>query len=413
MAVRQVDASTGCARRGRKDRAWRGASASWWSPSACCCRLRAHLQRSSRWEAPLLTSLPFASPVSIHWTPATAGGGGDGGHGHGHGHSGDGGASASVQSVLRAPGPCASPAGPALAIATFADTTTSDFSDAAADGTYCYSIDVTDGTSTADSPGLTVVVDTLPAVAVAPSPPIAPIGGGIVIQPTSVAAGADLSVPAAPTRLSVSVPRSRPGGARVHVTVRWANPVAADLAHVDVVLNSRRPPRDATDGTLAYRGLATSIVLTMRAGQRRYLALFSVDRSGNVSAAARRVVSLASLVPLRPLSGSSVSTAPRLTWKATKGASYYNLQVFRNGKRVLVAWPSRPSYRLPAGTLLPGTYVVRLARAGDHPRRAALRRPDRARHLHLLARAGSSDRCRRRHWRVPPRQVARRRTPRR
>ena len=112
-------------------------------------------------EAPLLTSLPSASPVIIHWTPATASDGGHG-HGHGHGHSGDGGAPASAQAVLRADGPCASPAGPARAIAAFADTTTSDFSDAVADGTYCYSIEVTDADSTADSPGLTVVVDVDP-----------------------------------------------------------------------------------------------------------------------------------------------------------------------------------------------------------------------------------------------------------
>jgi hypothetical protein len=309
-------------------------------------------------EAPLLTSLPSASPVIIHWTPATASDGGRGhGHGHGHGQGGDGGAPASVQAVLRADGPCASPAGPARAIAAFADTTTSDFSDAVADGTYCYSIEVSDAASTADSPGLTVVVATLPAIAVAPGPPIAPIGGGMVIQPTSVVAAADLSAPGAPTRLSVSVPRSRPVAAPVHVTVRWANPVAADLARVDVVVNSRRWPRDATDGTLVYRGLGTSIVLTMRAGQTRYLALFASDSRGNVSAAARRVVSLASLVPLRPLSGSSVRAAPLLSWKPTKGASYYNVQLFRNGKRVLVAWPSQPSYRLPTGTLRPGTYV--------------------------------------------------------
>jgi hypothetical protein len=106
-----------------------------------------------------------------------------------------------------------------------------------------------------------------------------------------------------------------------------------------------------------YRGLDTSVVLTLRAGQTRYLALFASDSAGNVSAAARRLISLASLVPLRPLSGSSVSAAPLLTWKPTKGASYYNVQLFRNGRRVLVGWPSQPSYRIPAGTLLPGTYV--------------------------------------------------------
>jgi hypothetical protein len=161
----------------------------------------------------------------------------------------------------------------------------------------------------------------------------------------------------------------------VRVTVRWANPVAPDLARVDVVMNSRRPPRAATDGTVVYRGLATSIVLTMRAGQMRYLALFAMDRSGNVSAPARHIVSLASLVPLRPLSGSSVSAAPLLTWKPTKGASYYNVQLFRNGKRVLVAWPSQASYQLQAGTLLPGTYVWFVWPALE-PRRAAPRFAD-------------------------------------
>jgi hypothetical protein len=40
-----------------------------------------------------------------------------------------------------------------------------------------------------------------------------------------------------------------------------------------------------------------------------------------------------------------------------KGSAYYNLQLFRNGKRVLVVWPSQPSYQIPAGALTPGNYV--------------------------------------------------------
>jgi hypothetical protein len=143
----------------------------------------------------------------------------------------------------------------------------------------------------------------------------------------------------------------------VAVTVRWANPIAQDLERVDVVMNAQRPPRDPSDGMVVYRGLGSSVVLTLHAGQKRYLAVFARDSRGQVSAPARRIVSLASLVPLRPISGSSVGAAPMLTWKPMKGASYYNVQVFRNGKRVLVAWPSRPSYRIPAGMLSPGTYV--------------------------------------------------------
>jgi hypothetical protein len=308
-------------------------------------------------EAPVLTSVPSASPVTIHWTPAATGGNNGGGRGngqgHGHGHGGDGGAG-SVQAVLRADGPCASPSSPARVLAIFADNTTSDFSDAVPSGTYCYSIEVTDAASTADSPGLTVVVGDLTAVAPGPSPgPIASAG----VEPASVAATADLRGPVAARQMTIGRPRVRVGASGVHVTVRWTDPIASGLERVDVVMNSRRPPRDATDGTLVYRGQGTSVVVQMRAGQTRYLAVFASDASGNISAVARRVVSLAALVPLRPISGSSVSEAPLLTWKPRKGASYYNLQLFRNGRRVLIAWPSSPSFRVPAPALSPGTYV--------------------------------------------------------
>ena len=316
---------------------------------------------------PFLTSVPSASPVSIHWTPAAAGGNngnnGEGrgnGHGHGHGHGdrdgghdGDG-AAGSVQAVLRADGPCASPSSPARVVAIFADSTTSDFSDPVPSGTYCYSIAVSDAASTAYSPGLTVVVGALAAIA--PGPSAGPIGSAGVAT-ASVAATADLRGPVAARQMTIGRPRVRVGASGVHVMVRWTDPIASGLERVDVVMNSRRPPRDATDGTVVYRGRGTSIVVQMRAGQTRYLALFASDAGGNVSAVARRVVSLASLVPLRPISGSSVSEAPLLTWKPTKGASYYNLQLFRNGRRVLIAWPSRPSFRVPAPVLSPGTYV--------------------------------------------------------
>jgi hypothetical protein len=35
----------------------------------------------------------------------------------------------------------------------------------------------------------------------------------------------------------------------------------------------------------------------------------------------------------------------RLKWTPVPGASYYNLQLFRDGK-ILTAWPSKPHYRL-------------------------------------------------------------------
>ena len=176
------------------------------------------------------------------------------GRGHGRGHRGDGGASATVQAVLRADGTCAAPLGPARTIATFADTTTSDYSDAVAAGTYCYSIEATDATSTAESPGLTVEVDALAAVPIPSAVPIAvvaPVGGGAAIGPAVLGAATTVQLaraPASATLFSVSVPRAKAGTTRVPVTVRWVIPGAADLERVDVVMNARRPPRDRPTG---------------------------------------------------------------------------------------------------------------------------------------------------------------------
>ena len=87
------------------------------------------------------------------------------------------------------------------------------------------------------------------------------------------------------------------------------------------------------------------------------MAVFAYDGNGNVSPPARRKISLASLIPLRPVTGSVVKEPPLLTWKGQDGVVYYNVQIFRNGKRVIVGWPSHASYRVPLGTLEPGTYV--------------------------------------------------------
>ena len=314
-------------------------------------------------QAPVLTSSAFASPVTILWTPAADteddDDDRDDGQGNGQGNGrdeddddDDEDDAPFLQTVFRAPGPCATPAAGGRAVGQFRDAKTSAFSDPAPDGTYCYYVEVRDGSNAATSPGLTVVVDARAraagngALATASGIPVAAPAAGAV----------DKLAPGAPTRLTVSRVRAT-RGVHVPLTVRWANPAAADLARVELVVNRTHSPRSPADGRVIYRGKGRSAVLTLRVGQSGHLALYAVDHSGNISAAARRRVSLAALLPLRPLSGSSLRKAPLLTWKRKQGAVYYNVQVFRSGKRVLVAWPSRPSYRLPAAKLQKGTYV--------------------------------------------------------
>ena len=332
-------------------------------------------------EAPLLTSPAFASPVTIHWTPPVAAspaehgegpGHGDDGHGndgHGNGHGkgndkGDGGA-ATLLSVVRADGPCGTATG-ARTIATFTDPATADFSDPVTDGTYCYAIRATDDSTAAVSPGLTVVVGTqaIAATALVSAAPAA------AVSPVSTSIARDTAAPPSPAKLGISFARRI--AARVPVTVRWKNPAVPDLDRVELVLNGKHPPKSLSDGRVVYRGLEQSFVLPLPAGRTAHLALYAIDQSGNISVASRTVISLAALIPLRPLTGSAVHAAPVLRWEPRKGAAYYNVQVFHQGKRVLVAWPQRPAYRFPAGKLEPGTYVwfvwPALARTHASPR---------------------------------------------
>ena len=169
----------------------------------------------------------------------------------------------------------------------------------------------------------------------------------------------DKTAPLAPTKLKVTRPKSKTKTGSVTFTLRWVKPTAADLDRIVVVLNLKRAPIGPADGKTVYHGLGTAAKLKLLPGQNGYIAIYAFDHSGNYSLKPiRKLLTLAGLIPLRPLTGSVLrTTSPELTWKASSGSTYYNVQVFRNGKHVLVAWPSKASYRIPAGKLRPGTYV--------------------------------------------------------
>ncbi len=366
--------------------------------------------------APVLTSAPFATLVSFSWTP-----------GNGLNTS---------QSVFRSDGPCAMPvsSGQIQPGSPYAGNTTAGYIANVADGVYCYYVQAADLLSTANSPGLTVIVDTHdPAATIAipnasaagvvsgtvsisstsadaasgvatsvqhigatgacPSGPVmgstwdttgvgnglydvcnvvADNAGHVVVATITVtvanappappavppvARAADKKAPGAPKKLTATLALTKAGAKTARVTLRWVKPTARDLDHVIVVLNLAHAPKNPTDGTLMYSGLGDSAVLRLRSGRSGYVAVFAYDQSDNVSKPARKRISAASPVALLPLKGAVVDAAPHLTWTAKKDSAYYNVQIFRNGQRVLIAWPSRASYNVPKGKLASGTYV--------------------------------------------------------
>jgi hypothetical protein len=222
-----------------------------------------------------------------------------------------------------------------------------------------------------DNAGHVAVIPTTVTVANPVTSPVAPVtvpveGNGSatpgVITPAATSPvianpSKDAAAPNAPTKVTVTLPRAKASTGTIAVRLRWVKPTASDLARIVVVLNLKRPPRSPVDGAKVYEGLGTSTLLRFMAGGRGYVALFAYDRSDNVSLPARKLISLAPLIPLRPVTGSSVNTSPRLTWKAQAATAYYNVQLFHNGSRVLTAWPTQAAFSIPAGKLQPGTYV--------------------------------------------------------
>jgi hypothetical protein len=62
---------------------------------------------------------------------------------------------------------------------------------------------------------------------------------------------------------------------------------------------------------------------------------------------------------------------PTLRWAAAPGAGYYNVQIFRGGRRVLNAWSEDTRLRVPEGVLRQGRAYVWVVWPASGPRRAA------------------------------------------
>jgi HYR domain len=96
----------------------------------------------------------------------------------------------------------------------------------------------------------------------------------------------------------------------------------------------------------------------------------AVDRGGNrasdsFTVTVRLVRGSRQAALFSPPAGEVLSTPPLLAWRALPRATYYNIQLFRNGHKILSAWPSRPRlqlhnhwiHRRRQMILAPGAYV--------------------------------------------------------
>jgi hypothetical protein len=133
--------------------------------------------------------------------------------------------------------------------------------------------------------------------------------------------------------------------------VSWKR--TADIVRVEIV---RRPGLNGARATTLYRGTgATFADSTVRDGVRYRYEVSAADRAGNV---ARRTVAAHQRALLySPVAGAVVAPGRLvLRWQASAGARFYNVQLFRNGVKVLTAWPRAVTLAVPARLLTPGRY---------------------------------------------------------
>jgi hypothetical protein len=126
--------------------------------------------------------------------------------------------------------------------------------------------------------------------------------------------------------------------------LRWQLPVDGDFDHVEIT----RQRGDKT-AVLAYRGKGTTFTDHRLATgiSYRYL-IVSYDRAGNRSTG---VIALATAHPqllYAPGQDARVSAPVILRWRASRGATFYNVQLYRNGKKVLSTFPGREKLIVPS-----------------------------------------------------------------
>jgi hypothetical protein len=147
-----------------------------------------------------------------------------------------------------------------------------------------------------------------------------------------------------------------------YVALTWS--ASPDTTSVTV---TRTPGTTGADPSNVYTGLASRYDDHSVQNKVRYTyAIQAVDQAANTTVETVTVVPAAALYS--PAQGAVVRSAPMLAWRAVRGATYYNVQLFRGRRKILSAWPVKPKYRLKRAwafhgkkyKLTPGSYEWRV-----------------------------------------------------
>jgi hypothetical protein len=178
------------------------------------------------------------------------------------------------------------------------------------DGSYTFRVEAVDAAGNADSSAATYTWT------------ITGVGKGT----------ADISPPHNVTRLRRNVSYGR-------LQLRWRKPPDADFDHVGVFVSTsaKTPPR-----TLIYSGRSQTYTnKRFKNGLYYRYRVVSYDHATNASRGNYKVVPPSVLLE-SPRDGRVLRSPPVLRWSAVRKATFYNVQVYYRGQKVLSAWPKKP-----------------------------------------------------------------------
>jgi hypothetical protein len=137
------------------------------------------------------------------------------------------------------------------------------------------------------------------------------------------------------------------------VVVRWSATGGADA--VEVV---RSPGLKGAPASVVVRGRGVSFADTqVRNGNRYSYEVRAVDSAGNVASRTVRAIPRRRLIAPGPGAIVDAATPPLLRWTPVRGARYYNVQLFRDGRKIMSAWPTRARLQLKRSWSNGGTRV--------------------------------------------------------
>ncbi len=146
----------------------------------------------------------------------------------------------------------------------------------------------------------------------------------------------------------------------------WSRPPDADFGYVRVlVAKGSKAAKGGPLRTSVYKGTGTHYTNKgFKNGTYYRYAIISYDKAGNASRGVPVVVQ-PSVLLRSPRNGAAVHAPPRLVWAKVPKATFYNVQLFSRGRKILSAWPNATrlglkrswSYANRRFKLKTGTYV--------------------------------------------------------